>query len=182
MICIKAVRSDFRDLNVLLPVFDFRPEPNLFVLLGNTLGNMSNEGEFLQQLYSAMSEQDRAIIEVRLISDDTNSPGGSQSKRMSFNFTPLESVGVLFDESRLSFKIAKNLSVINEAKTIVGEYADFEMDGEHIEKSTLTYIHHYNKDEFRKALEKSFKFKVEQDFYSDRNVLFVISKSNSAAR
>ncbi|MCX6851310.1 MAG: L-histidine N(alpha)-methyltransferase [Verrucomicrobia bacterium] len=173
---IKAIRSDFRDLKVLLPVFDFRDEPNLFALLGNTLGNMSNEGEFLRQLHSAMSERDRAIVEVRLVADGIESPGGSLSKRKSFNFTPLETVGVKLDESKLSFRKAQNLSVVHETQTLVGEYRDFELDGQSVALSALTYIHHYKKEQFRKALETSFGFKVEQDFPSERNVLFVLSK------
>ncbi len=51
---IKAIVADFSQLRSFSPVYQYRRETNIFTLLGNTLGNIENETNFLDQLKQAM--------------------------------------------------------------------------------------------------------------------------------
>lgn len=64
---IKWVLADFHDISHFYkPVFDWRREANIVLLLGNTLGNVPNEVSFLNMLYRTMHHGDYFVLEVRL--------------------------------------------------------------------------------------------------------------------
>jgi len=179
VIKIKAVRSHFDKINSLKPVFDFRDEPNLYVFLGNTLGNMVNESHFLLKLRHAMSDEDRAIIEVRLKTEHNDRPGGATHLREEFTFTPLKLAGIKPDRRKLVFSTQRGFSVVPNATTIVGEYHDFYLDRQKIESAKLSCIHHYGCDDLRSFFEHK-GFKVIQDFKNEKTALFVLSKSDKS--
>lgn len=92
-----------------------------------------------------------------------------------FNFTPLEAVGVKFEEAKLNFYTARNHSVVADTETVVGEYRDYDFDRRHIEKTLLTFIHHYRPDKFQQYLASN-GFAVVQQFLNDYTAVFVIKK------
>jgi hypothetical protein len=175
---IKAIYSDFSDLQLLLPVFDFRNAPNLFVFLGNTLGNMQHEEEFLGKLHSAMRAGDVLILEVRLTCGEDNVAGGADELRWRFNFTPLETIGVPYDHRKVKFRVISNASHIPGTRTVVGEYLEHQLPGsDEIYTTRLTYIHHYQSSEIASAL-RARGFDIKGQFSNDRTAIFVLAKKS----
>jgi len=172
----KAVLADFRSLRKFRPVFDRRKAPNLYSLLGNTLGNMSNESTFLRLLSGTMAPADRAIIEVRLLDQgQTQLAGGTELVRARHAFTPLELLGLKFDPSKFKFETKERRSSIGQTKTLVATYSDFLLDGNEATHADLYLIHHYVFEEISKALTEHFQ--ILEHFKKDgKFAYFVLQK------
>jgi uncharacterized SAM-dependent methyltransferase len=62
---LKAVLGDFTELKRLSMIYEARPKPNLFTVLGNTLGN-ADEEQLLRALGDSMVEGDFVLLEVNV--------------------------------------------------------------------------------------------------------------------
>jgi Histidine-specific methyltransferase, SAM-dependent len=74
---IKVIEGNFEHIPAFRPIFDFRPEPNLFSFLGNTIGNVSNEISLLTRIKNAMQRGDVMMLEARL-NTGNNELGGAR--------------------------------------------------------------------------------------------------------
>lgn len=161
---IKAICADFSDAYDFKPVFDFRPQPNIFSLLGNTLGNMPSELNFLQSLLPVMNVEDFLILEVRLVEGIGEAdPGGSEERRKKFNFAPLEQLGIKYSSDKMKYSRSRvPISQIPNTQTIVGKYGPFQLNKADY-TAQLCAINHYNIENLKNALE-GIGFIIEQDF------------------
>lgn len=153
---IKAVVCDFSmTLKSFSPVYQYRPEPNIFTLLGNTLGNMDQDGAFLHTVKEAMFPGDILIIEVRSITSQPANIGGSLDTNKKFDFTPLDMLGVEYDEEKLRYSIQPNRSNIPDTRTWIASYHDFSIPGDDnkYESAFLSYVHEYNPSSLEKVIE-----------------------------
>ncbi len=152
---IKAVVCDFSStLKSFSPVYQFRPEPNIFTLLGNTLGNMDADVGFLHQVKEAMFPGDILIIEVRAISNQQADIGGSMDTNKKFDFTPLDVLGVEYNENNLEYSTHTNRSQVPETRTTIASYHDFSLPGDDmiLRKAYLSYIHEYRPENLETAI------------------------------
>jgi hypothetical protein len=177
---IKAIIADFtRTLKSFSPVYQYRTEPNIFSLLGNTLGNIDNETAFLGKLKQAMFPGDYALIEVRLLSERAADIGGSLELNKSFDFTPLDTLGVGYDDEKLTYSTLRNMSTIPDSRTIVASYHDFRLhpDDDVISETYLSYIHEYEPDSLKSVLE-DLGFEIVTSFVNTRDgvAFFVLRK------
>lgn len=155
---IKAVVCDFSvALKSFAPVYQFRPESNIFTLLGNTLGNMEKDAGFLYQIKEAMFPGDILIIEVRAQTTHEVNIGGSMDTNKKFDFTPLDILGVEYDEDKLNYITNENRSNVSDTTTTIARYDDFTLpgDNERIPSALLSYIHEYKPDSLQKVIDKT---------------------------
>jgi hypothetical protein len=173
---IKAIRADFEHIKYFRPVYDFRPEPNIFALLGNTFGNYANDIGFLDRIRDAMNVDDILLLEVRLFKNESElSAGGSEDLRKRFNFSPLECVGVTYEAEKLKYLKVDNCSRVDGTKTLRGIYENFSVGKEKYEETTLCYIHHYRLKKLIEAVSKpERKFSVLEVFESPTNNLAML--------
>jgi len=86
---------------------------------------------------------------------------------------------VPFEPAKLTFRRAQGLSIIPETQTEVGEYRNYTLGNSRIGVTLLTYIHHYKKEQVKKALENH-GFVVKEQFTNDRTVLFFLAKRDES--
>lgn len=151
---IKAICADFDAVRDFKPVFDYRKETNVFSLLGNTLGNMSNETEFLALIRSTMNADDFFLLEVRLHGDgDFSIPGGSEENRKRFNFSPLEFLGVAYSPTKLRYGFqGAPFSSVDGARSLIGSYGPYQFKGKNY-TTQLCCINFYDMDRLGKVLD-----------------------------
>ncbi|PSB35468.1 L-histidine N(alpha)-methyltransferase [Chlorogloea sp. CCALA 695] len=181
---IKAIEADFQSLPLFDPVYQYRQEPNIFALLGNTLGNMKDDVEFLQQVREAMYPDDVLLVEVRLYQDyDTTVLSGDLQRIKQFDFTPLRWLGVNYESEKLNYSIKENESGSG-AVTLTANYQNFTIEEggsvKIIGKAKLACVHLYQKNSQGEVygLEKVFGnkgFKIEAKFVNESTALFVLT-------
>lgn len=180
---IKAIQADFQNLPFFQPVYQYRQEPNIFALLGNTLGNMRDDVGFLQQVKTAMYPDDVLLVEVRLHRKDDTVLSSDVQRIKQFDFTPLRWLGVTYEAERLSYSISENVSSAR-AVTLVANYQDFTFqDGDRvqeIENAQLACVHLYQKnpENVVDGLERVFgqeRFRINAKFVSDSTAVFILT-------
>jgi SAM-dependent methyltransferase len=180
---IKAIEADFKNLPLFKPVYQYRQEPNIFALLGNTLGNMQYDGGFLQQVRDVMFPDDVFLVEVKLYREDDIELSGEIQLLKQFDFTPLRWLGVTYQAEKLRYSVLENVSSARDTKTLVAEYCDFKIElGEAvstISRSKLAYIHLYQKNSSNEVygLEEVFRsvgFEIRQRFVSESTAVFIL--------
>jgi uncharacterized SAM-dependent methyltransferase len=177
---VKAVVADFNMLKLFEPVYQYRPETNIFTLLGNTLGNIENETNFLDQIKRAMFTDDILIVEVRAKTTEKTRPdsiGGSFETNKKFDFTPLDFISVHFEDEKLSYEPAENRSNIPGSKTVMACYSNFYIPGEinKIDAALLSYIHEYDPEQLKRVIE-SVGFKILKTFFGVPGVACYVLK------
>lgn|GEM_PF-2300150 len=175
---IKAVRCDFSaTLKSFSPVYQYRPEPNIFTLLGNTLGNMEQESNFLYKVKEAMFPGDILVVEVRSISNQSANIGGSMDTNKRFDFTPLDILGVDYDGDKLIYTTQPNRSSIPDTRTTIAQYCDFSIPGDDapLKSALLSYIHEYKPESLQKVM-MSAGFEVLKAFHEEGLSCYVLRK------
>ena len=173
---IKATCAEFKHLSSFKPVYNYRTEPNVFTCLGNTMGNFNNERVFLRQLKSAMFEEDILLLEVRKKHSDILKPGGSMELRKKFNFSPLEKLGVEFEEKKLVYEQQLNNSHIPDTVSIIGKYKNYQIGNKKVKETILTHINHYQVDKLKIVLSSQVKFEIIDIIESRKLALFMLKK------
>jgi hypothetical protein len=176
---VKAAVTDFgSNLRSFSPVYQFRTEPNIFLLLGNTLGNFQGEMTILQQIKRAMFNNDYLLLEVRTRRSEKLNLGGSEELYRLLDFTPLDALGVPYEPQKFKYEILPNVSTIEGTATIVATYSDFVVPANNERHSTvfLSYIHEYVTPSLRKVIEK-LKFEILAQLEGDGFVYFLLRNS-----
>jgi hypothetical protein len=154
---IKAFHSDFKHLSAFRPVYNFRPEPNLFLLLGNTFGNMQDEKNFLHRLYRAMYPGDILLLEVRLHTDELRL-GGPEDEQLGLAFSPLASLGVPFNRDKIvRSRSRESVSQVPRTQSILTRMRDVQVGDMYAEEVLLGCINFYDHTALRETLEVDFQ-------------------------
>jgi hypothetical protein len=172
----KAIHADFGKLALFRPVLDYRQAPNLFVFLGNTLGNIQNEISFLQTVKAAMSSGDALIIEVRL-KTGPQELGGDINDQKGLIFAPLARLGVPFDPDGIEYRKEGTVSQIPGTVTIAGHYGRAVIRGRQYEDIFLSCVNYYDRDALEGALAgAALGFVVSAVFDNGNLGIFVVRK------
>lgn len=149
---VKAIVSSFRVLTRFVPLYrDYRPGPNVLSFLGNTLGNMPQDRDFLKKLHNdAMSSGDLLLLEVKKRVDAASREEKARladELRNRFTIGPLELLGIPYDPERLHRKMEERRSQIPGSQTLCSYYHGLRYNGEELpEPFLLSYIHEYDAD------------------------------------
>lgn len=154
---LRAVLADFENLSQMKTVFDARDTPNIISLLGNSLGNVDDELNFVRNLASLMEVGDLLLLEVRLHSDNPGISELDRPKAKEFYFSPLEHyLALKLDEKKLKSQVEKTaLSKIPGAQSTLIYYDGFKFDGKPYPRTQLLCINAYDPDEFLSSIEKT---------------------------
>lgn len=174
---VKAINAEFSRLSDYRPVFDYRHEPNIFLLLGNTLGNLQDEVTFLHTLKNVMHDDDILLLEVRRRTTSLVL-GGDDEDQIGLSFSPLASLGVVFETDKV-YKVEEDtISQIRRTQTIATRYHDAVISGDKYTNILLSCVNFYDPHSLQETLcGKSLNFHLLH--YSDTALLsyFVLKRS-----
>ena len=148
---VKAIHAEFTELVDFRPVFDYRPGPNLFLFLGNTLGNIQNELSFLHIVKNAMHSGDVLLLEVRRQTDALEL-GGQDQEQVGLSFSPLARLGVHFDPEKVYRIEEDSFSQVSRTRTVATHYRDAIVDGKKCEDIFLSCVNYYDPASLERAL------------------------------
>lgn len=146
----KAIIGDFIDLQVLRSVYEDRPSPNVFSVLGNTFGN-TDEAQIVEALQNSMYPGDFVLIEINC---DITEIGSTRSfvtdeATLRYSCIPLEMLGVDINIANVAVR-EEELSIFQCAKSSATVYGEIELDKKPIPEVPLAHNHRYPIDEFGK--------------------------------
>lgn len=141
----KQIVADFKNISSFKPVFDYRKNPNLFLFLGNTLGNMQDEIGFLIKIKSTMNLGDILILEFRQSQEVIDFTKESEARKV-FIFNPmLEYLGVERHLiSNISFREIDGISQIPQTKTIASLIAGITIEKNIFDEIFLGCTNYYD--------------------------------------
>lgn len=145
----KAIIGDFIDLEILRSVYEDRPSPNLFSLLGNTFGN-TDEAEIMTALRDSMYPGDFVLVEINCDLGEVEEDGSFLRDKLTLEYScaPLSMIGHKVDLSKATVREEDDLSVFQCAKSSATYYSEVELDGRTVKDVPLAHDHRYPLDEF----------------------------------
>jgi len=147
-VSVKGIIAPFDSLGLFSPVYKDRAGPNVLALLGNTLGNMSDDCGFLETVYASMWAGDLLLLEVRCHVDEQagHAPGIGEEAKKRFNFGPLEDLGAVYEEHRdlISIRRERSRSVIPNTVTTVTQCERVTCGDRTWSDVRLAYVHEYS--------------------------------------
>jgi len=168
-VSVKGIIAPFDSLGSFAPVYKDRAGPNVLALLGNTLGNMSDDCQFLEVLHGSMWSGDLLLLEVRCHAEDAagQAPGIGEEAKKRFNFGPLEDLGAVYDDHRdlISIRRERGRSVIPNTVTTVTQCERVTCEGRTWSDVRLAYVHEYSEPDLDELL-KNLGFSVLEKFSS----------------
>jgi len=149
---VKGIIAPFDSLGLFSYVYKDRAGPNVLTLLGNTLGNMSDDSGFLETLFSnGMWPGDVLLLEVRchVDQDAVRAPGIGEELKKRFNFGPLEILGASYDNHQdfITIRRERARSVIPNTVTTVTRCEQVRCGDKTWHDVRLAYVHEYSEDD-----------------------------------
>jgi uncharacterized SAM-dependent methyltransferase len=169
----KAVVGDFDSLPIFKPVYQYREGPNVISLLGNLLGNISDDFGFLKRLHDrAMFRDDLLVLEVRLRSEESRSSLRDMERNdwhasHRFDFGPLELLGITFDADKLRYNVEPDRGTIRGSDTIVARYLEATVRNRTFHDIDLSYVHRYEQQTLLREISRA-GFRVVHTWRSPR--------------
>jgi hypothetical protein len=154
---VKGIIAPFDSLGLFSYVYKDRAGPNVLALLGNTLGNMSDDSGFLETLFNnGMWPGDVLLLEVRchVDRDAVHAPGIGEELKKRFNFGPLEILGASYDDHRdlITIRRERSRSVIPNTVTTVTRCEQVRCGGKTWHDVRLAYVHEYSEDDLDQVI------------------------------
>jgi Histidine-specific methyltransferase, SAM-dependent/Predicted nucleotide-binding protein containing TIR-like domain len=148
----KAIIGDFIDLQVLRSVYEDRPSPNIFSILGNTFGN-TDEAQIIEALQNSMYSGDFVLIEINCDVGEVGSTNSFLENEDTLRYAciPLEMIDQEIDLTKVIVR-KEDLSVFSCAKSSATLYGEIALDGKEIKEVPLAFDHRYPLDEFKQEL------------------------------
>lgn len=148
----KAILADITNLHVLKSVYEDRPSPNVFSILGNTFGN-SDEAEILENLQQSMYPGDFLLIEVNCDTEDETF--FKSNIKLEYSCLPLFILGLSINIDNVDIREMpknKKRSIFKCAKSFETIYHNVVIDEIPIKEVILGYDHRYNFKLFQSEL------------------------------
>ena len=146
---VKGIIAPFDLLGLFSYVYKDRSAPNVLSLLGNTLGNMGDDCEFLETVFtSGMWPGDLFLLEVRCHVDAAagQAPGIGEDAKKRFNFGPLEILGASYDDHRdlITIRRERSRSAVPDTITTVTRCERVRCGDRAWADVRLAYVHEYS--------------------------------------
>jgi uncharacterized SAM-dependent methyltransferase len=178
---IQYIHSLFENIYFSAEMIKDSESSKIYLLLGNTLGNTSQEIVFLNKIKSVMNKEDILLLEVRLSNGNNDKIRAEGEKEGDyFNLTPLEVLGVDCDRAKIDIKDSEKISQIDGTKSITIIYNDLvhknKMRNEELMRREviLSQINYFQDDKLQTTLENSFNIK--EFFNNDGLGFYVLEK------
>lgn len=163
---IKAIIGDVAALSTYKKVFEFRPNPNVFSILGNTLGNNS-ENEIFDALNHSMFLDDLLLVEVSVSLDISlhNELFKTYEGKViiSHRYTPQGSIPLVAlkipcesdYDNIIRYSIEEDASFIPKTKTLAAYVDKIAIDENEFSDVRLSCVHFYDLENFKTTMEKN---------------------------
>jgi hypothetical protein len=155
-VSVKGIIAPFDSLGLFSPVYKDRAGPNVLALLGNTLGNMSDDWGFLETVHASMWSGDLLLLEVRCHVDEQagHAPGIGEEAKKRFNFGPLEDLGAVYEEHRdlITIRRERSRSRIPNTVTTVTQCERVTCGDKTWTDVRLAYVHEYSEADLERVL------------------------------
>lgn len=175
---LKAIEADVQQLPTFRSVFDYRPEPNVFSLLGG-LNITNSEVSLLKSIRSMLSPVDTFILEVRKFNPgETAAAMGQRDLNVRLDVSPLRYVGAEFDVEKLEYVESERPSEIPNTKTVVGRLPEIRFDGRVYRDVDLFPIDYYDVGQLEAKL-GLMNFNIVLKFATNHSVLFVLAVNDT---
>lgn len=177
---VKGIRANFKSLERLKFVYQYTNHLNIFLLLGNTLGNYQ-ESDLLNTIRNSMYKDDLLILELNKIDQENNSSNKYNNPNyQKFILEPLKSIGITPKSNQLKFEsFDNNASSIENAIRINANYYlnqdDKKLIGNEYDKITIT---HSTKYDYQKLIEYLSSMNFEIIYSDDSNDQIVVIIKN----
>lgn len=178
---VKAIVSSFRVLTTFVPLYrDYRDGPNVLSFLGNTLGNMPQDRDFLEYLHRhAMASGDFLLLEVKRRVDFASRVDKARladELRNRFTIGPLEVLGTQYDPENLERKVEERRSQVPKSQTLCSYYRGLRYKGETLrEPFLLSYIHEYDEAELIREA-RDIGFDVVKDWPDESEAIILLMR------
>jgi|GEM_PF-1035751 len=156
---LKAMIADFTQMRELQRVIEDRPNPNLFSILGNTVGN-NDEILMMDAITDGMLPGDLVLIEINVDKTEAGEQFLYDDITMRTDFVPLEVLGVSYDPTLMVHFGLSEQSIVPNTHTSVSSYKRAVIEGVEIENLQLALVHHYELEEFRSVMERKMNVKT----------------------
>lgn len=142
---VKAILANFDSLAQFAPIFHYRGAANVLSLLGNTLGNFTDERGFLERIfYGAMLPGDVLLLEVRN-KEEGRGPDLGRDRSKKFNFGPLEILGFELDPDKMEYvELTTPRSTVPGTATSLARYRDVSVGRSKRDTVDLAVINRYD--------------------------------------
>ncbi len=155
-VSVKGIIAPFDSLGLFSPVYKDRAGPNVLALLGNTLGNMSDDWGFLETVHASMWPGDLLLLEVRCHVDQEagHAPGIGEDAKKRFNFGPLEDLGAVYEDHRdlITIRRERSRSRIPNTVTTVTQCERVTCGDKTWTDVRLAYVHEYSEPDVEEVL------------------------------
>lgn len=163
---VKALIADFLKLEHLQAFYEERPAPNLFSVLGNTVGN-ADEDELFRSVSDAMLPGDLVLLEVNVGEASADDPAWQDPVTLEHDFTPLAVLNVPFDPTCMEYSEHHEEGIVDGTKSIVASYKEATISGQPVKDIRLSIIHYYNRKNFIETVQERMNVEVIWDEASD---------------
>lgn len=157
----KAIIGDFNDLQILRSVYEDRPSPNLFSLLGNTFGN-TDEAKIMEALRDSMYPGDFVLIEINCDLEEVDEAESFLRDELTLRYScaPIAMIGHKVDLKKANVQEEGELSVFQCAKSSATYYSELELDGQSLEEIPLAHDHRYPLEKFTGELAETLEVEI----------------------
>lgn len=172
-----GIQTDFTKLNPMKSVFEWRDDrPNVWSVLGNTLGNSSERG-LLESLKAIAEPGDILLLEVAT-GDDLSTHYDPNAKVHPQGAAVLAGLGIDLDNPDIDVTQVgperNRVSEVEGTRTLVYTYKGLKLPGEtRFRNATLSHIHYYDEQKLAEHLEEHLGVSKIHWFSGDGVSLFV---------
>jgi uncharacterized SAM-dependent methyltransferase len=178
---VKALIADFLKLEKLKAFYEERPAPNLFSVLGNTVGN-ADEDKLLDSVSEAMMPGDLVLLEVNVGDPSIDDLVWSDPVTLEHDFTPLAVLNVDFEPHKMEYSEHQGEGIVKGTSSIVASYKEAMIDKENLVTDVkLSVVRYYNQENFLTAVQQ--RMNVEE-VWSEAvgDVFLMLAKREEVAR
>lgn len=187
---VKPFVGDFFGIDKMDLFYNYRESPNIFSILGNTLGN-NDESELIEILKNTITNGDFLIVEVNT-NQEEQSIDQLEKNRISreHDLSPLSALGFPVNIDDVKYATIKRgesnkYSIVPNTLTSIGEYTFDKRKVKKFEKPIngkikLSIVHYYDFEEFKKVLTNELEMIIIYDSNVE-GVGIVVLHKNSAS-
>jgi hypothetical protein len=152
----KAILGDFTDLSSLSRITDYRPNTNLFSVLGNTLGSF-DESDIINSIGGAMQPGDLVLIEANIGKPADSVALLKDEAAAQWDLSTLDALGIPRDSCDLKQDEKVGLSMVPGTRTLVSSAVPRDDDKS---RYMLSAMHHYDFEIMKDCLADELKVAV----------------------
>lgn len=171
---VKALIGDFLKLPHLQAFYEERSAPNLFSVLGNTVGN-ADEEDLFESVSDAMLPGDLVLMEVNVGEASVEDSVWRDPVTLEHDFTPLAVLNVPFEPESMHYSEQQGQGLVEDTTSIVASFKEATIDGKPVKDIKLSVVHYYKRKKFIEAMQERMNVSVIWEEASD-DVLLVLAR------